>query len=113
MLGTSDTGYVYDFNVYTGKMFILILTETGYLHNFNVYTGASEEEAEYGLCSQAVMDLVAPLAGRGHIVYTDNYYTSPVLIISVDARARDLRMWYLQAWSNWVPKAACPQVPHK
>lgn len=52
-----------------------------YVYNFNIYTGKGVEydTPQFGLCTQAVIDLVQELSGKGHVVYTDNYYTSPEL----------------------------------
>lgn len=43
-----------------------------------MYTG-KEEGAEHGLCTQSVITLMEGLEGKGHILYTDNYYSSPTL----------------------------------
>lgn len=60
------------------KVFVLAEAPTGYVYRFFVYTG-KEEGAEHGLCTQSVITLMEGLEGKGHILYTDNYYSSPTL----------------------------------
>ena len=63
------------------KLFVLSDSVTGYISKFTIYTGKDtiEEEAEFGLCSQVIVDLLEGLEHRGHLLFTDNYYTSPEL----------------------------------
>ena len=70
------------------KVFVLADSITGYIYRFFVYTGKAletkEEQKElYGLCTQAVLDLVPGLAYKGHVLYCDNYYTSPELFMEL------------------------------
>ena len=58
MLSDATNGYVYRMQVYTGK-------------------GMEINEPEVSLCSRVVLDLMAGL--QGFDLYTDNYYTSPML----------------------------------
>lgn len=53
----------------------------GYIHNFEVYTGAnpSVPKNPNGQAYQVVMNLTKPFHDKGYTVYTDNFYTSPVL----------------------------------
>ena len=53
---------------------------TGYIYKFDIYTGKKDVTAgDYGLSTQVVLDFMKGLEQKGHILYTDNYYTSPNL----------------------------------
>ena len=51
----------------------------GFVNDFQVYTGCTTGQAEGGLASRVVKDLMAPIEGRHHIVNMDNFFTSPAL----------------------------------
>lgn len=70
------------------KVFVLASAANGYIHRFNIYTGkqAEGDEPEHGLCTQSVIDLMRGHEGKGHVVYTDNYYTSPELYTYLEER---------------------------
>ncbi|KAJ8953424.1 hypothetical protein NQ318_023542 [Aromia moschata] len=57
--------------------------ETGYLLDFIVYTGATTEIATFdenlGKSGNIVMTLTEKYWGKGHVLYTDNWYSSPLL----------------------------------
>ncbi|XP_065842633.1 piggyBac transposable element-derived protein 4-like [Oscarella lobularis] len=79
------------------KLFVLADAETGYVWNFFIYTGKSTAENDgpsVGICTRAVLDLVKECHHKGHVLYTDNYYTSPDLFMtlySYDIYAKELR----------------------
>ena len=60
------------------KAFMLADSKSFYCLKFIIYTGKKTFVIEEGntLRSQIVFDLVDGLEGKGHIIYTDNYYTS-------------------------------------
>ena len=60
-------------------MFILAEASTGYVYKFDIYTGKKATAGEHGLSTQIVLDLMEGMDGKGHILYTDNYYSSPRL----------------------------------
>ena len=62
------------------KLFALCDSETGAVLKFFVYTGKSNNGESGGATKDIVMNLLEPLLGKGHIVYMDNYYTSPELV---------------------------------
>ena len=49
---------------------------TGYILNFNVYTGRSADRTDYGLSHDVVMELTQLLVFQGYKVYLDNFYSS-------------------------------------
>ena len=55
----------------------------GYIQDFIVYTGTDTtvgiEHKDYGKSESIVMSLLEPYLGKGHILYVDNWYTSPAL----------------------------------
>ena len=62
------------------KAWVLAEAETGYTWNFHLYTGKEEARpAGLPLGTHVVIDLVKDLAGKGHHIYFDNFYTSPQL----------------------------------
>ena len=63
------------------KMWIAAESVSAYCHNFDVYVGKSNTvvNATFGLASKVVVDLTRPLLKKGHVIYTDNFYTSPQL----------------------------------
>ena len=56
---------------------------TGYLNDFQIYTGKNGEKQEFGLGGRVVKDLTRDITGVNHIVNCDNYFTSPELFESL------------------------------
>lgn len=65
------------------KFFVLCDCETGYILDFIIYSGAASDineiDEEIGKSGNIVMTLMEPYLDKGHTLYTDNWYTSPVL----------------------------------
>ena len=62
------------------KLWVLADSSTGYTYNFQVYRGKhGETVSSKGPGFDVVMSLVEGLEKQGFIVYTDNFYSSPVL----------------------------------
>jgi hypothetical protein len=64
------------------KIFVLCDCETGIVLNMIVYTGLKTDiDRSSNLCvsGEVVKRLIGKYLGKGHILYTDNYYTSPAL----------------------------------
>ena len=68
------------------KVWALCEAATGYLSNFQVYTGREEGRQEQGLSYRVVMDLMQPYLGLHYLVYMDNFYTSPALFCDLRLR---------------------------
>ena len=70
------------------KLFVLCDCDTGILLGMIVYTGTdidipkTSKNDPMGMSGAIVKKMMAPFMGRGHILYTDNWYTSPVLSVS-------------------------------
>ena len=65
-------------------MFALSDATNGYIYRMQIYSRKNMEGgAQVGLCSQVVFDLVSGLETVGHELYTDNYYTSPQLYLTL------------------------------
>ncbi len=62
------------------KVFVLADSPTGYVKRLQVYTGKGLDNSstDVGLCTRVVLDLMDGL-DRGLQLYTDNFYTSPLL----------------------------------
>ena len=61
-----------------------VLTDAtnGYVYNWSLYTGKSVNEeapADVGLTHRVVTNLVDCVYDKGHIIYMDNYFSSPAL----------------------------------
>ncbi|KAJ8369742.1 hypothetical protein SKAU_G00097700 [Synaphobranchus kaupii] len=64
------------------KFFVLCDVVTGYVQDMVIYTGATtsiESVEGLGVSGSVVMTLLAPHLGKGHILYVDNWYSSPML----------------------------------
>ena len=63
------------------KVFILADAPTGYVKRLQVYTGKGLDSCvtDVGLCTQVVLDLMKGFDHMGVQLYTDNFYTSPLL----------------------------------
>ena len=63
------------------KVWVCCDARTGYIYSFDVYTGAdpSIAKSSNGQAYDVVMNLLSSLFGKGHILYTDNFYSSPQL----------------------------------
>lgn len=72
------------------KLFVLCDCETGYILDFIIYCGATSDIQEYdtqlGKSGNIVFTLMQPYLGSGHTLYTDNWYTSPILYGMLYAR---------------------------
>lgn len=53
----------------------------GYVHEFQIYTGKSDTAGarEEGLGTRVVKDLTRKIIGKKHVVYMDNFFSSPKL----------------------------------
>lgn len=68
------------------KLFILCDCETKYVLDFIIYTGTGTEIEmikDLGLSGSVVMKLMRPYLQNGHILYVDNWYTSPKLFMEL------------------------------
>ena len=65
------------------KTYMLCESDSGYVWNFVIYTGKGTQfDVEYDnlpVSSRVVMTLMKPLLDKGYCVTVDNYYTSPQL----------------------------------
>ncbi|XP_030217354.1 piggyBac transposable element-derived protein 4 [Gadus morhua] len=69
------------------KVWVMAESNTGYVNNFQVYTGAFAGKTETGLAYRIVSDLAKPYFGSNVCVYMDNFYTSVKLLL--DPQVRD------------------------
>ncbi|XP_066961476.1 piggyBac transposable element-derived protein 4-like [Macrobrachium rosenbergii] len=67
------------------KLFVLCDCETGIVLDIIVYTGTDvdipkeDQGSGLGFSGAVVKKMMAPYMGHGHILYTDNWYSSPTL----------------------------------
>ena len=61
------------------KVFVSCDVETGYILNFEVYTGACYLPDDKGAIYHVVMRLLSDHLDQGHCVFMDNFYSSPML----------------------------------
>jgi len=64
------------------KLFQVVDCATGYILRFIVYTGADTEYKKFdlGITGDVVAHFLEPHFGKGHVVYVDNWYSSPKLV---------------------------------
>lgn len=67
------------------KFFLLCDCDTGYILDFLIYTGATTDIKDFtdrydiGKTGSIVLTLLEPYVEKGHMLYVDNWYTSPNL----------------------------------
>ncbi len=63
------------------KMWVAADAISAYCYNFEVYIGKNNDvvNKNLGMAAKVVIGLTKPLEKKGHVIYTDNFYTSPVL----------------------------------
>ena len=63
------------------KLWVLADSVTAYCYNLEVYTGKHGQHINrlMGLSAWVVIGLTKPIHNFCHIIYTDNFYTSPIL----------------------------------
>ncbi|XP_046400221.1 piggyBac transposable element-derived protein 4-like [Ischnura elegans] len=60
------------------KLYMLSESDSGYIWNFDVFCGQDN------VVKDVVTRLLGNLAGKGHTLYTDRYYTSPLLAMELE-----------------------------
>lgn len=68
------------------KVWVMAESKTGYVTNFQVYTGAIQGQVEKNLSHRIVTDLAAPYYGSNLTVFMDNFYTGMDLMLDLKAR---------------------------
>ncbi|XP_065057630.1 piggyBac transposable element-derived protein 4-like [Rhopilema esculentum] len=67
------------------KVFVVADSQTGYCWNFQIYTGKvtdqEDDVGDLGKTDRVVIDLVKNLTHQGHHLYLDNFYTSVPLVL--------------------------------
>jgi hypothetical protein len=67
------------------KVWTMAESEKGYMYSFQVYTG-KENQQEKGFSHRVVMDLCSPMFGTNLSVYMDNFYTGTDLFKDLHIR---------------------------
>jgi len=70
------------------KVWVLAESSTGYVSNFQVYTGR-ERRTEKGLAHRVAMDLASPYYGSHLSIFMDSFYTGVPLFEDLKARGVD------------------------
>ena len=70
------------------KAFLLCDSATAYCYRFEIYIAKNSvfEGENLGLTTAVVLNLTKGIENMGHILYTDNFYTSPVLAYNLKNR---------------------------
>ena len=61
------------------KVWCIADSQTGYLIDFELYTGKKDSGTECGLGERVVLDLVGNFKNNNHVVYCDNFFGSMAL----------------------------------
>jgi len=77
------------------KLFIICDVETDFILDFIIYTGAETRllpyDANISISGAVVKTLIAPYLNKGYNLYTDNWYTSPILAQDLYKKNRNNR----------------------
>ena len=65
------------------KVWVLCEAKTGYVLSVQVYTGSENNADKKGVARRVVLDLLNGYQGKNHLLYVDNFYTSPELLIDL------------------------------
>ena len=66
------------------KVFVLSDATNDYVDRLQIYTGKQlDTTVDTGLCSRVVLELMSGLEYKGLQLYTDNYYSSPELLLKL------------------------------
>ena len=68
------------------KLWVLCEAKTGYVFNFQVYLGKEEGAVEHNLARRVVKHLLAPIEGKYHNLYMDNFYCDPHLFLELETK---------------------------
>ena len=70
------------------KAWVLCDSSYGYTWGWILYTGKEGDQGERGLAHHVVLELLDDprLEGKGYIVFTDNFYSSPALFTDLVAK---------------------------
>jgi len=72
------------------KLFVLCDCHTGYILDFVIYMGSATEihhRKELGIPGSIVMTLMQPYLQKGHNLFMDNWYSSPILFEELHANS--------------------------
>ena len=97
------------------KVFVLADATNGYVRNLQVYTGKSIENdghASVGLCSRVVLDMMFDLHHSGLHLYTDNFYTSPLLYLTLYNKGINACGTCRPNRSHFPPELICKATKH-
>lgn len=75
------------------KTYVLSEAKSGYICKLIVYVGKETEliqNPQYGHATNVVLTVLNELLDKGYCVYTDNYYCSPELALSLHQRKTDI-----------------------
>eukprot|EP00117_Sycon_ciliatum_P029014 scpid101190/ scgid23202/ PiggyBac transposable element-derived protein 4 len=73
------------------KVWSLCDSATSYCYSFAIYTGQEMQgQTDVGLTQRVVQDLSSMLHNKGHVIYTDNFYTSGDLANALHADGIEL-----------------------
>lgn len=65
------------------KVWVNSEAKTGYVLDFQVYTGVGEKDRKTTLGHKVVIKLMEQYQGKGHCLFIDNFYTSPTLLLDL------------------------------
>ena len=68
------------------KLWVLCEAKTGYVFNFQIYLGKEEGAVEHNLARRVVKHLLAPIEGKYHNLYMDNFYCDPHLFLQLETK---------------------------
>ena len=61
------------------KAWCLADSKTGYMYNWELYTGKTDRPAGTSLVHDVVVKITRPIVNLGHVIFMDNFFSSPAL----------------------------------
>ena len=68
------------------KLWVLCEAKTGYVFKFQVYLRKEGGNVEHNLARRVVKHLIAPIEGKFHNLYMDNFYCDPHLFLELEPK---------------------------
>lgn len=65
------------------KFYKVCESTSGYCNNFKIYSGNDKTNLDYSASETVVMGLLQSILDKGHTLYTDNWYSSPKLFLTL------------------------------
>lgn len=83
------------------------LCESGYCYQFKIYTGNDKIHCDDSASECVVKELAESVLYRGHILYMDNWYSSPKLLMTLSHKYKTNVIGTVRSNRKNMPKDLC------